>query len=257
MKNSEDRMLALRAGEQASKIVMDGFGRIKKVREKEGRGIVTEVDKRTERTITKILQQGSDYSILGEEEGLTKRSSERRWVIDPLDGTTNYARGLPLFAISIALMHENEVLLGLIACPAFGLTFVAEKEKGAYVNGKTIGVSETPELERSVVFVNHGYAQEDRGRFSRVVGTLSPIAPIRKLGTTALELCYVAQGHADAFLSSGDELWDYAAGILLVREAGGRVTDWKGQSWSKENSFVLASNGKIHEQLVEKLKSRA
>ncbi|MDO8657229.1 MAG: inositol monophosphatase [Candidatus Levybacteria bacterium] len=267
---SSDLQLAIEAAKKAGEIIKAGYGNIQKIDNKDNGTIVTNVDKESEKAIINILQKKSNYAIYSEEIGNIK-GKDGLWVIDPIDGTTNFARGIPLFCVSIALMKTTgtdsgqarmtrehtrpEIELGVIYNPVLDDLYFSEKEKGTYLNKKRIYVSKQQNLQRSVVFINSGYSLEDKDRYAQVTKKLVPSCTIRKFGTTALELCFVAKGSADAFMSSGDELYDYAAGLIIVEEAGGKITDWKENEWDNSNSFILASNGKIHRELLQNLQN--
>lgn len=253
MKKSQELRLAVHALEEAGAVVRKGYGRIKTVTEKRNQEIVTDVDRRSERVIRQALNKESPHAILGEEGEKSKALGTTYWTVDPLDGTSNFSRNIPFFSISIALIKKDIISVGAILHPLTGELFYAERGRGVFKNGKAISVSKLSALQKSILFVNHGYALEDRVRYGETTKRFSSIASLKKLGSTALELCYVAQGSAEAFLSSGDELWDYAAGLLFVEEAGGKVTDWRGNQWDNTNSFILASNGLVHEEILKEL----
>lgn len=249
-----DLLLAIEAAKAAGEVIKKGYGNIQKTEDKEdgAKGIVTDVDKKSEEVILKILQKKSNYAIFTEETGNIK-GKDGLWVIDPIDGTTNFSRGIPLFCVSIALMKQNKIELGVIYNPILNELYYAEKSKGAYLNEKRIYVSKKDSLKGSVIIINHGYEQTDKERAIEVTKNLYKDCSLRRFGATAYELCFVANGSTDGFMSSGDELYDYTAGLVLVEEAGGKVTDWKGNGWNNSNSFILASNGKAHDKLINKL----
>ena len=253
MKPSPNLQLAIAAAKKAGEILRNGFGTMLHIEKKdEGKGIVTNIDKASEAAIIKILQK-SPYPILAEEGGLVGTKSNIYWVVDPLDGTNNFSRQVEFFAISIALIKDNQVKLGVIYNPIKNLCYFAEKANGAFCNDHKIHVSKVDNLSSTTLFINYGYAHEAKLLSDKVTIRLNKLCKIRKFGTTALELCYVAQGSYEAFMSPGDELWDYAAGIIIVEEAGGKVSDWQGNPWNNSNSFVLASNGLIHEELIKQI----
>lgn len=243
---------AVEAAHEAGEVIRAGFGHAKKVRDKGGgKSIVTEVDEKVEKLITAQLQSKFEYSLTGEEGGEIEADSDKRWVVDPLDGTTNFTRGTPLLCVSIALMMGNDVLLGVIYNPITEELFYAEMGSGAYLNEEKLSVSSN--MVPPIVLMEVGYGNEYRDLFSGVVEKLVGSYSIRKLGTTALECAMVAKGAADIIVTAGDALWDYAAGICLIREAGGTVTDWKGKPWKNQTSYVCASNGIIHDDIVGRI----
>lgn len=252
MKFSEDTTLAVEAAHLAGEIIREGFGHARQIRDKgNGNSIVTEVDEKAEQIIINTLQAKTDYSILGEESGEIDGSPEAKWIIDPLDGTTNFTRGVSLLCVSIALMRDDEPVIGVIYNPIHDITYVAEKGKGAWRNGEKMGTSKS--MIPPVILLEVGYGGEFRNLFGEVVEKVVGVYSIRKLGTTALEFAHVACGAADVVITAGDAVWDYAAGICLIREAGGNVTDWKGNEWNNNTSYICGSNGIIHEAIVERI----
>lgn len=247
MQQSGDLKLAIQAVEKAAQIVKEGFGKVTQFVEKEGKGIVTEIDHKSEETIIKILQQGSNCPILAEESGQIGETGDTFWVIDPLDGTTNFSRGIPIFCVSVALIKNRSVVLGVTLNPLTGDVYFAEKGKNAFLNGEKIRVS--GRSDKLVIALNKGYSREADRKYIKVTEVLSPAATLRRLGSTALELTWAAQGLIEGFLDFGDELWDYAAGSLLISEAGGKVTDWKGQDWGIDSKYILATNGLVHDEI--------
>lgn len=254
MHNQDELQIALEAAKKVENILKRGFEKVLNISVKEGKGVVTEVDHESERVIVDIIQSKSNYPILGEEGGLRGEKGNTYWVIDPLDGTTNFTRKIPLCAVSIALIKNNQVVVGVVSSPLLNEYYSASKENGAYCNDQKIKVSDVSSVKESLIFINSGYGYEDRKRSSEVSARLGINATPRKFGSSAIELCYVAKGSAEAFLCSGDELWDYAAGILIVEEAGGVVTDWLGRKWDNSNSFIFASNGRIHREIIQSVK---
>lgn len=254
MNNAEELELALEAARKVENILKQGFEKVLNISIKEGKGVVTEIDQESERIIVDTIQNRSNYPILGEEGGLRGEKGDTYWVIDPLDGTTNFTRKIPLCAVSIALIKDNRVEVGVVYNPLLNELYYAQKEKGSYYNEKAIKVSNTSLIKESVIFINSGYAEDDRKRSAEITNRLGIKSSPRKFGTSALELGYVAKGSMEAFLCSGDELWDYAAGILIVEEAGGKITDWQGNEWNNSNSFICASNGLVHNEIIESAK---
>lgn len=255
MNNQDELELALEAARKVENIIKHGFEKVLNISAKEGKGVVTEVDQESERVIVDTIQNQSNYPILGEEGGLRGEKGDTYWIIDPLDGTTNFTRKIPLCAVSIALIKDNKVEVGVVYNPLLNELYYAQKSKGAYYNDQAIKVSNITSVKESVIFINSGYAKEDKKRSAEVTNRLGVNASPRKFGTSALELGYVAKGSMEAFLCSGDELWDYAAGILIVKEAGGKITDWQGNEWDNSNSFICASNGLVHNEIIQSINS--
>jgi myo-inositol-1(or 4)-monophosphatase len=176
------------------------------------------------------------------------------WVVDPLDGTNNFARALPFFAVSVGLMDGNESLVGVIIDVVGNKEYSAVKGGGAFCNGEKIILPGFDSRYIPMVFLNHGYAEPDRAKFKNLAELLASDFNILKLGTTALELCYIASGAVDGFICSGDELWDFAAGIVIAQEAGCVFTDWQGNLWDGTHSHLLITRPEIHNDLVKKIR---
>jgi myo-inositol-1(or 4)-monophosphatase len=190
--------------------------------------------------------------MLGEEGGETAGEEDARWVVDPLDGTTNYAHGLPMFAVSIALEKAGEVVAGVVHDPIREETFVAERGRGARLNDESIGVSETDELVRALVVTGFPYDRDEVPAAVELFGRFSVLAQgMRRLGSAALDICYVASGRVDAYYERGIHAWDIAAASLVLQEAGGTVTDYGGRPFEMEGGELVASNGPLHPALVE------
>jgi len=250
---AEELEAALEAARRAGDVLRDGFGARHRVRYKGEVDIVTETDERSEEVIREVLLGAyPSYGMLAEEGGETAGEDDARWVVDPLDGTTNYAHGLPIFAVSIALEKAGEVVAGVVHDPMRQETFVAERGRGARLDDESIGVSETDELVRALVVTGLPYDRDDVPAAVELFGQFAVRAQdMRRLGSAALDLCYVASGRLDAYYERGIHAWDVAAAGLVLEEAGGRVTDYKGRPFELESGEVLASNGSLHPALIE------
>lgn len=247
-----DFELAREAARRGADLVRERFGQTLSIQEKaDQKGLVTEVDKQAEEVILECLLSRSSHGVLAEESGLSGGSSEALWVIDPLDGTNNFARGLPLFAVSIALVIDFKPLLGVIVNPLTGDEYCALRGEPTLINGETVAVSPRSQHKTPSVLAEYGYAPEHRRRFLELAQRLVNQSDLRSLGTTALELCFVAAGRASAFVCSGDELWDFAAGLVIAEGAGCVATDWRGQHWDGSNRYLLVSHPQWHAWLVE------
>ena len=244
--------IALKAARAGAKVVLENFGKSKDSRVKgNSKGLVTATDLAAEKAILEILSSESEYEILSEESGTSQQNSGPKWVVDPLDGTNNFARSVPLFAVSVGLMNGNESLVGVIIDPVNQKEYSAIKGGGAFCNGEKIVLPEFDMEYIPMLFLNHGYPEIDRSKFKELSKRLASDYNILKLGTTALELCYIASGSVDGFICSGDELWDFAAGIVITQEAGCFFTDWKGNPWNGTNSHLLIARPEIHSDLIE------
>ena len=216
--------------------------------------LVTEMDRFAQDLIEReILLKYPDHGILAEEDLDLQGSSGFYWIVDPLDGTTNYAHRFPLFSVSIALLFEDEILCGVVYNPVSEEMFTAVKGEGASLNAMPLAVSNTGQLTDSLLGTGFPYniretAQPSLGHFEKFVRTARDI---RRCGSAALDLCFVACGRLDGFWELGLKTWDVAAGALIVREAGGIVTDFNGNELGMDTSRVLASNGLIHKQMKE------
>ena len=218
--------------------------------------LVTEVDKISEGMITsKIASLFPDHDILAEEFTYTTRGSDFTWIIDPLDGTTNYAHGYPFFCVSIALQKLDTLIVGIIYDPMLNEMFVAEKGKGAFLNDRAIHVSNTNRVIKGLLATGFPYdIREDSHNNLNYFNTMIMKAQaIRRAGSAALDLAYVAAGRFDGFWELKLNPWDIAAGWLLVEEAGGIVTDMRGKDYYLESPSILASNGRIHKEMMDVL----
>lgn len=249
-----DLMVALYAARAGARVVYENFGHSGYCRVKGNeRGLVTGTDLAAEKAIVQVLKNESEYAILSEEGGNLHDCSGPKWIIDPLDGTNNFARGIPLFAVSVGLMEGNRPLAGAIIDPVNKTEYFAATGTGMHCNGRKIQVPAADHSYIPMVFLNHGYPESDRYKFALAAKRLAIEYNILKLGSTALELCYVASGKVDGFICSGDELWDFAAGVVLAQEAGCKFTDWKGDRWNGLDSHILIARPEIHDDILKKL----
>ncbi|MEK6939769.1 MAG: inositol monophosphatase family protein [Nanoarchaeota archaeon] len=200
--------------------------------------------------ISEIKKKFPKHNILTEESGFIDKKSDYTWIIDPLDGSTNFARGNPFFAVSIALMKDKELLLGVVYAPYLKELYVAEKGKGAYLNGKKIYVSQTDTLAKSYFVSCEGGDATNREIAKINAKFLPAVKDMRKLGSAALESASVAAGRSEAYIVRQISSWDVAAGVLLVEEAGGTVTDFAGKPWAAKKSNLVFSNGKMHGKIL-------
>lgn len=243
---------AVEAARAAGELLRGRFGAKQTVRYKGEVDIVTEVDEQAERVVREILLSTfPTYGMLAEEGGELSGEDDACWVVDPLDGTTNYAHGLPIFSVSIALVMRGEAVLGVVHDPMRDETYVAERGGGTTVNGEPIGVSDTGELIQALLVTGFPYdrdqvpaALDHFGRFTLLSQSM------RRLGSAALDLCYVASGRLDGYYERGIQAWDMAAGALMVEEAGGKVTDYRGGDLDLRGREAVASNGLLHPVLL-------
>jgi len=249
--------VAIKAAKEAGKILKERFHGSNPVTLKEDRSFLTESDTLSEKTIISIIKEDfPDHSINAEESGFSDQKSDYIWLIDPLDGTTNYATGLPFFAVSIALLEKDVLKIGVVYDPIHNYLYTAEKDKGAYLNGQKMYVSKQEDPSKAMV----GYARPsaNKGEFVRVFSKVETVTRTPKiLGSMALQLSLVASGVLDATILIRPNPWDAAAGVLLVEESGGLVTDFYRSSWFQESENVLASNGKVHNEILEIFKNES
>ncbi len=242
--------------EGASRILLRHFLKVRHIERKMGAGIVTEADKNAESyLIQKIFRNFPNSSIITEETGEHGRNSDLVWVIDPLDGTTNYAHGFPWFCISIGVYEEGKPRAGLIYQPLTKERFFGETSKGAFLNGKRLKVSTTKSLPDALLGTGFYYTtgeqlKEEIEIFRRVQ---DKALGVRRPGSAALDLAYVASGRYDGFWERGLSSWDVAAGFILVTEAGGRVTGYSGQAVGIHSGEVVATNGRLHAPILNLL----
>lgn len=246
--------VAIDAAKKAGQIQTNYYGRSYSVEYKGESNPVTAVDKLCEEAIVqKILDAFPEHDILTEESPFNGKGSRWRWIIDPLDGTTNYLHGFPFFSVSIGLEMDGEIMLGAVHAPVFDELYYAKKGGGAFLNGSRISVSSTDELRKSFLGTGFPYdVRENVDSYLRYFRQfVSRSYSIRRPGSASIDLCYLAAGRFDGFWELKLHPWDVAAGSLIVREAGGKVTDFKGQPYSIYSEEILASNGLIHEQMLQ------
>ena len=249
--------VAVRAARAAGEIQMRSLGKAHKIRFKGEINLVTEVDEACEEKIVRIIKQDfADHDFLTEESGAFNRPSEFRWVIDPLDGTTNYAHAYPLFCTAIGLEHRGKMILGVVYEPNLDQLFVGVRGRGASRDGKKISVSRVPILKRSLLATGFAYNIKTDGKnnIDHFKNFLMNAQAVRRDGVAAVDLCYVACGRYDGFWELGLWPWDTAAASLILEEAGGRVTTFDGSPFCIEGKEIVASNGKIHSAMLEVLR---
>ena len=224
-----------------------------KISNKEGiNNLVTEADHAAEKAIIEVIQKSfPDHFILSEETGEIRTNSEYKWIIDPIDGTVNFANGIPLCCVSIGLEKDGEMIMGTVYNPFMDEFFFAQKGFGASLNDKKISVSSKTEVIKSCLVTGFPYTYLDmpNGPVQVFEKLLRAGVPVRRLGSAAIDLCWVAAGRFDGFYEHNLQAWDSAAGFLIIEEAGGKVTDFDGNRYSPYQPRLLATNGKIHEEL--------
>jgi myo-inositol-1(or 4)-monophosphatase len=250
------REVAVDAARSAGEILRSRMDSIREVRHKSAVDIVTDVDVQSEQEVcAQLLAAFPTHAIVGEEGGLRPGEDARfRWVVDPLDGTTNYAHGFPFYCVSIALEVEGQLALGVAYSPCLDELFVAQVGCGATVNARPIRVSSTEDLGLALLATGFPY---ERSEFPRALRSFEVVSlqsqAVRRAGSAVLDLCYVACGRLDGYWEHRVKPWDVAAGALIVREAGGSVTATDGGEFSIESGQVLATNGALHPALTSAL----
>jgi myo-inositol-1(or 4)-monophosphatase len=245
---------------EAGEILRKGFGQAHQVRHKGRIDVVTEVDHQSEDFIVNRIRSAfSDHSIITEESGFLDGQNENRWFIDPIDGTSNYAKGFPFFCVSIAYAHHGKMRLAAVYDPIRDESFTAERGKGAYLNSERIHVNATDELIDSMLITGFPYDMErEDNNIDHFITMLKHVQTIRRLGSAVLDQVYVAAGRLDGYWEIGVSAWDIAAGTLIVEEAGGLVTTLKGDpDYMKPPYDVLAANPTLHAKILPLLNQKA
>ena len=250
---------AIETAREAGHILLEKFGRITTVTKKGDINLVTEADLASEHhIIERIKSYHPKHAVLAEESGeavVLGGDTTWKWIIDPLDGTTNYAHGYPCFCVTIALEHDGEIVLGVTFDPTRDELFAAERGRGATLNGKPIRVSSTDKLGDSLIVTGFPYDFKQRENFARhLTDFLLSSRGVRRDGSAAIDMAYVACGRFDGFWEEGLNPWDVAAGKLLIEEAGGIVSYYDGSKFSIYKPPIVASNGGIHPQMLEVLR---
>lgn len=251
------KQTAVAAAYQAAAILRSRFGNISRIHKKDAVEIVTEADLESENAIISAIRaRFPEHSILSEESGLSKRNDEFQWVIDPLDGTVNFAHQVPIFCISIALTFKGDMVLGVVLNPVDGQLYTALRGQGAQLNGLPIQVSNAAAVSESLLVT--GFPYHIREIFEPIMirygNCLQASQAVRRLGSAALDLCYVACGRFEGFWEQRLKPWDTAAGALIASEAGATVTTFSNQPYQLGDQEILVTNGHIHREMLGLLK---
>jgi len=245
----------IRAVEEGAKVMQEFFHSDFKISNKEGvNNLVTEADHASEKAIFEVIKNDyPDHFILSEEAGEIVTDSTYKWIVDPIDGTVNFANGIPICCVSVGLEHEGEMIMGAVYNPFINEFYFAQKGFGASLNDNKIEVSNESSVLTSCLVTGFPYTYLDNPNgplevFSRLI---RKGVPVRRLGSAAMDLCWVAAGRFDGFYEHKLQAWDSAAGYLIVEEAGGKVTDFSGEKYSPYQPHIAASNGKIHDELLK------
>lgn len=245
----------IKAVEAGAKVMQEYFQKEFKISNKEGiNNLVTEADHASERAIFEIIKEDyPDHFILSEEAGEMATGSNFKWIVDPIDGTVNFAHGIPICCVSIGIEQDGEIIMGAVYNPFMKEFYFAQKGFGATLNDGIIKVSEETEVAKACLVTGFPYTYLDQPNgpldvFSRLI---RKGVPVRRLGSAAMDLCWVAAGRFDGFYEHKLQAWDSAAGFLIVEEAGGRVSDFTGGKYSPYQHRIVATNGKIHDELLK------
>ena len=241
----------------AGKILSKYFGNINSIKQKSTRiDLVTNADIECENFIVKSIQNKyPDHIIIAEESTLPEKNSDFKWIIDPLDGTTNFVHNLPIFAVSIGLQYKSKTVIGVVYNPAANKLFSAKLNGGAFLNDKKIKPSSSNTLSDSLIVTGFPYLQDKRWDLSFDIfkDFYSHSQGVRRLGAAALDLCFVAMGRFEIFYEFNLKPWDICAGALIAEESGAKVTDWDGSNYPDSGQRILATNGHIHDEVLSLL----
>ncbi len=252
------RQVGIAAARKGAEILSARFGRIKRVDKKGAIDLVTEADTASEAVIVATIKKAfPDHSILAEERGLIGKDTAHQWFVDPLDGTTNYAHQVPLWAVSIGFAVRGEPVLGIVLNPVAGELFTAARGMGAALNGRPVRVSRSQAVSESLLVTGFPYD------FQRIMGPvmarfarcLRASRGVRRLGSASLDICFVACGRFDAFWEQGLNPWDTAAGVCIASEAGGIITDFSNRPFDLKKNEILVANPNIHAEMLSLLEN--
>lgn len=242
---------------EAGTLLLEGFRKEAVAFEEKGTAnLVTSYDLASEQVIRRLLHEAfPGEPVIGEEEGGTGHSADRVWIVDPLDGTTNFVHRYPRFAVSIACVEQGRPLAGGVYAPANDVLYMAELGAGSLRNGKPVTVSTVPDLEHAILVTGFAYERQQQVEqiLELVERALYQVQAVRRSGSAALDLCTVAEGSFDVYLEWGIHAWDIAAGVLLVQEAGGQVSNARGSAIDLFGRDILASNGLLHAAAIKHL----
>lgn len=251
---SDIKEVLYKAAQEAGEVIQEYFQGTFKVKNKGSiNNLVTEVDELSEKKIIHIIKTHfPDHSIISEEAGELIKESDYEWIIDPIDGTVNFAHGIPICCVSIGVKYKESMLLGVVYNPMMNEFFFAEKGKGAYLNDEPISVSEKSDFKKACLVTGFPYKwpktyEHPIKVFERFI---MEGLPVRRLGSAAIDLCWVACGRFDGFWEYNLNAWDIAAGYLIVEEAGGKITNFDGEPYNVLDKETLATNGIIHEDML-------
>ena len=255
-KNDDYLAVAVEAAIAASHIIMEALEKPRVANHKGKTDLVTETDLHSENIIKSIIRASyPDHDLLAEESEKESSESDFLWIIDPLDGTTNFVHGYPSFAVSIGLFFQNKPLIAVVLELPNTKLYTAIKDEGAWCEGQPFTCSQTDSIEKSLLLTGFGYEHGERWERNMILfKRFTDIGQgVRRLGAAAVDLCHIASGKVDGFWEFDLHPWDTAAGILIVSEAGGKVTKLDGSDYSIYNNEILATNGEIHQKMINEI----
>jgi myo-inositol-1(or 4)-monophosphatase len=247
------KRVGIDAAYKAGRVLLSHYGRISRIDKKGDIDLVTEADTGSEKVIIDTIQKAfPNHTILAEESGLNRGEFGHKWIIDPLDGTTNFSHQLGIFSVSIAFSLNDQTVFGVVLNPETRELFTAGKGKGASLNGRQIRVSNSPSVSESLLVTGFPYNFKDvfDPLLTRFSNCLKASQGVRRLGSAAIDLCFLACGRFDGFWEQNLKPWDTAAGELIAREAGAVVTDFSNKPYAIDKKEILATNGKIHKEML-------
>ena len=246
---------AIRAITKAGKLLKEDFYTMEFAVLKSRKDFITKFDLESEELILKIIKKSfPEHNIISEESGFEDNGSDYTWIIDPLCSTNNFVYGLFLYGIAIALVFKSKPLLGTIYIPELDYLLTAEKGKGAFLNNKRLYVSTRKKLEEALILYDNQFYRDKR-MYTNLLKIINKALTVRILGSAAFDLSLVALGKADARIFHKTKPCDFVAGALIIEEAGGKVTNFSGKKWSLKDTSIVASNGRIHNQILQVLRS--
>lgn len=254
---SKRKEVAIKASKEAGKVLKSNFGKVSGIKEKSDRNLVTDIDYKADEIITSTIKKYFDSdNIISEESSYNKKDSDYTWIVDPLDGTHNYIHNIDVFGVSIACAYKENGVIGVIYMPITDELYVAQEGKGAYCNGKRIRVSDK-DLNQTTLIYDSSIRMKKDEMLEKLHILSDKVFNIRMFGCTVRSLSFIAEGKAEAEVEFNDQVWDYAAGLLIVEEAGGLSTDFNGNRWNINTKGYIASNKVVHEPLIKIMRKEA
>ncbi len=250
MNLKKEMQIAILAAKKAGKILLKYHGKKEKIKEKSNKSLVAEADLAANKEILKLIKKNfPKHSILSEETGFKNNNSDFKWIIDPLDGTHNFLHEIPIFGTSIALEYKNNVVLGVLNFPFLKIIAVAEKGKGAFLNGRKLKVSWKKGIRHAFILFEFSYSEREK-KIKFLQQLVNKTVDVRNFGSAIYNFLLISSGKADGYVILSTNEWDVAAGFLIVEESGGKITDLNGKKYSMSHNKFIVSNNKIHKELL-------